>query len=305
MTGIDTAGGVPAAWYPDPQGPPLLRWWDGSAWTAHTMERPAQPTPQPSLAVRQPVLQPAADWSAAAMEPTNAYVPMRDFADRREQPPRVAASAGGRGSTHTAAAWMLALYPLLQVAILLVITFVVESFGGTTSRYAITGSSVVFSLYCGYADSKTLRSRGYRAPGWGWALLPLVYFIIRTVRVGRSSLGPLFAGVALQLVFAAIVVASVLLPLYLASTSDGALAPGDRAMLLTPEGMADSVAADLAANGYEVTGVTCEQLASPAAGTRANCTAQTADSTLSVVVEATPADAQHAYAIVSGVEYAR
>ena len=27
---------TPAGWYPDAHDPHLLRWWDGSAWTAHT-----------------------------------------------------------------------------------------------------------------------------------------------------------------------------------------------------------------------------------------------------------------------------
>ncbi|WP_440712091.1 DUF2510 domain-containing protein [Gordonia sp. FQ] len=27
---------VPAGWYPDPNGAPLQRYWDGAAWTEHT-----------------------------------------------------------------------------------------------------------------------------------------------------------------------------------------------------------------------------------------------------------------------------
>ena len=30
------AGSTPASWYPDPQNPTQLRYWDGNAWTAHT-----------------------------------------------------------------------------------------------------------------------------------------------------------------------------------------------------------------------------------------------------------------------------
>jgi hypothetical protein len=33
-------GGQPAPnWYPDPQDPAVLRWWDGTAWTPHTQPR--------------------------------------------------------------------------------------------------------------------------------------------------------------------------------------------------------------------------------------------------------------------------
>ncbi len=34
---------VPPGWYPDPQGYPALRWWNGWAWTAHTGPLPPPP----------------------------------------------------------------------------------------------------------------------------------------------------------------------------------------------------------------------------------------------------------------------
>ena len=39
-------GTVPAGWYPDNQDAALLRWWDGTQWTAHTQPRPV-PVPVP------------------------------------------------------------------------------------------------------------------------------------------------------------------------------------------------------------------------------------------------------------------
>ena len=42
-----TAGSTPApppGWYTDPENPFLYRWWDGTAWTAHTAPVNGQPT---------------------------------------------------------------------------------------------------------------------------------------------------------------------------------------------------------------------------------------------------------------------
>lgn len=33
---------IPQGWYPDPAGSPYRRWWDGTEWTQHTDEPPAQ-----------------------------------------------------------------------------------------------------------------------------------------------------------------------------------------------------------------------------------------------------------------------
>lgn len=38
---------IPPGWYPDPQGYPMLRWWDGWAWSDHT-----GPLPPPPVVVR-------------------------------------------------------------------------------------------------------------------------------------------------------------------------------------------------------------------------------------------------------------
>lgn len=43
-----------AGWFPDPQGGPMMRYWDGSAWTAHTspaVKQPAVQAPFPVVAI--------------------------------------------------------------------------------------------------------------------------------------------------------------------------------------------------------------------------------------------------------------
>jgi hypothetical protein len=34
------SGSIPAGWYPDPQDPATIRWWDGAQWTSHVQPRP-------------------------------------------------------------------------------------------------------------------------------------------------------------------------------------------------------------------------------------------------------------------------
>ena len=37
---VPAAPPVPPGWYPDPHGAPAQRWWDGTAWSAHTAPQP-------------------------------------------------------------------------------------------------------------------------------------------------------------------------------------------------------------------------------------------------------------------------
>ena len=57
-----------AAWYPDPQTPGQVRWWDGTNWTEH-VSVPANPMQSSQIAIESTVLQIAeADAALAAAD---------------------------------------------------------------------------------------------------------------------------------------------------------------------------------------------------------------------------------------------
>lgn len=67
MRVTDVVTGLPpAAWYPDPSDPGILRWWDGESWSTHTMTNPAEPAPV--VAVEPVAVEPVA-VEAVAVEP--------------------------------------------------------------------------------------------------------------------------------------------------------------------------------------------------------------------------------------------
>jgi hypothetical protein len=71
----------PAGWYPDPAAADSMRWWDGSAWTAHTQPTPqaAPPHPQPVAAAPQPYVTPQPYATAPPQQSYAAWPAQRQF----------------------------------------------------------------------------------------------------------------------------------------------------------------------------------------------------------------------------------
>ncbi|MES1212205.1 MAG: DUF2510 domain-containing protein [Leifsonia sp.] len=64
----DPNGGPVAAWYPDPETPGMVRWWDGMKWTEH-VSVPANPVQSSQAAIQASVPQIAeADAALAAAD---------------------------------------------------------------------------------------------------------------------------------------------------------------------------------------------------------------------------------------------
>lgn len=288
MTGFDTRTGVPAAWYPDPQGPPLLRWWDGSSWTPQTMD--------PRAAVEEVALP-----APPTVEPEPAgYVPMAGFPSTPSRRATYVSMPQPTASTQTGPIWFLALYPAISVVVTLVFGAIAGGMTGTMPQFAVGGASLIITLLLCSSDSRALKERGYRPPGWGWGLIPVVYFIYRIVRLGKEALWPFLVWLGLQIVLSVVIVLAVLLPLITSGAFDGPLSTTERAAQLTPDGMADQLAADLSKADYDVTSVVCPPLPSMAAGTEVQCQVETPTTTMYVVVAVTPDEPGTAFVVGGG-----
>src|SRR3954454_3780134 len=125
---------VSAGWYQDPASSVQVRWWNGIAWTEHVREKPTtSPAMTGQVAISQAGLASAIHASSVTETTEERIAAVRDLepqcvigavenpvvGSQASSPARVQGmaaaaatnSSAGRGST--AAAWMIALSPLL------------------------------------------------------------------------------------------------------------------------------------------------------------------------------------------------
>lgn len=153
-----------AGWYPDPQGPGMLRYWDGRAWTGHQVPRSEQSA--------QPGGPPSAPTSSSPSSP--------DSPSSLDSPTETATPS----STY---AWLLAATPIILLAVNAVLALLIP--GDTPG----VGSSVALGLVIGlvFADSQVLERAGVRVSKWWGVLLLPVYLILRTKRARSTAAIPL------------------------------------------------------------------------------------------------------------------
>ncbi|PJJ55271.1 DUF2510 domain-containing protein [Compostimonas suwonensis] len=152
-------------WYPDPEGSGQVRWWDGTAWTAH-LANPGGTTTASTVQPGTPVYNPFI-WLVAVVLPILSLLVFVSFDFTGYLTRSMEASLDPSATTQLAT--------LLDPGYLLV----------TATSWVIYGLTVIFA----YLDWRRLRRDGYVRPfHWAWAFLnSLVYTIGRSVVAHRRS----------------------------------------------------------------------------------------------------------------------
>ena len=212
-----------AGWFSDPASIMQLRWWDGVAWTDHTMAAPQEvaianapldawtppaqhvetapvrerrrgrsaataalpPVPVPQVPVSQAATPYATVPVNVGWDGTNApYVPF----SQQFSPMRMLTPVRSAGSPNTPAIWLLALLPLILIPAQIAgfYTRVTTTNVGAVS-FGVGVLAAVIALVI--ADTVCLRRRNLPAasPLWLLLLAPLVYFIARRVKFKKTG----------------------------------------------------------------------------------------------------------------------
>jgi hypothetical protein len=210
---------IPAGWYSDPTDASQLRWWNGSAWSQHVQQRPAPISPTPVEAA--PVV--SAQVEAAQVEPAQAavepvrFTPVTETPLVRTQLVETAASVDDEAvptRSNTVSSWFVALSPFYYAIAFIIALPALASIAGVAVLGAIAAAVLVIpfaiALIFAISDFSALKKRGIprpAAPGWMF-LTPLVYLIVRTVRVRRATgkgSAPLWVWIAAWAVSSAII----------------------------------------------------------------------------------------------------
>ena len=189
-------------------------------------------------------------------------------------------------SPTTGAIWIMAISPIIQVAIGWVLfSYLAVDIDGP-ARYGFLGGIAALFVILAVIDRRSLRNNGYdKVPSVLWSLVPLFYFIARIVRTGARSVAPLLVWILSQ---AAVVAAVVLLmmPLIMALTAADTtteppaatvqpdsviLTEAQQAALLTPEGATEYARTSMASQGVLAEDLTCPAFPSTEVGATITC----------------------------------
>ncbi|MEP6843460.1 MAG: DUF2510 domain-containing protein [Pseudolysinimonas sp.] len=228
---------VSAGWYQDPASSEQVRWWNGVAWTEHVREKPVaaqasltQDVTGSTTATATVAAETAAQRLAAAHDlerqfgigiDENPVIPINraatttalarvTTATTTDLAARRAADHRAAGHASTASAWLIALSPLLALALGIVAAYIYFYVVATPIVFVIAVAvPFLLCLLWALADRRTLKDRGFRPRSGAFALLTgLGYLIARRSRIPGS--GPIAMLLVVgALAFGAIPVASL------------------------------------------------------------------------------------------------
>ena len=321
------SGMPPAGWYPDSDDPTAHRWWDGASWTDHLQAPSASAAPLTRRELRAQVgalTYGLPDEGAAVAvlerEPSPvAQVSTRELARRaagyeaREDTEEYfganyASEPRHQGSAQTLSGWFFAFSPLWYGGTTILVNLLLPFLDQNISPFASLLLAVLLMFGLARHDGILLKQRGYdRPPSAGWVFLPLVYFILRTVRVGRRGVPMLVVWSALQtlLVVSFVWLFSIALslvtqlnpteqpveqtaPIESSEIEQGtALSEDERAYMLTPPGIEDSLRFYFAQE-MEVQSIDCDPFTTTAAGSTTTCLVVGDGAGYEVILRVTP-----------------
>lgn len=281
--------GAPAAprpgWYPDPYGPPALRWWDGTQWGTQT-----QPLPQseqvphaapPGSASATPSAYdtfPGQDAGQAGRHRASGGSPHGDgYTQDLSQGPLPAQPPSGKAAQSPPWPWVVAAAPLVQLGIA-ILAAVLTSPADNVTACLLCGAAVaaLFAIFAAFRDVRALRAAGETlnpALPWWCLLVPWAYLWARAVkRPGRTNTdwGLLAGSVAAWLLV--IVISS---PVLGAVTTDSAT--------FSQAGVQAQIASGIKAQTGVTVTVSCPANPPLDPGSKFECIARAADGSSTVV----------------------
>lgn len=234
-------------------------------------------------------------------------------------PPPAVEEERWRGSAQTVAGWFFATALLWSGIPGAVVAALMPTWDLRAVQLGSLAVIVLFTLLLAHWDGKRLRAKGYRAVGVGWALLPLIYFIIRVVRTGPRGIGMLVTWVVLlaMTVGAALVVgeqqhlfdrlgqvaapqtSAASSPLVTQLPAPHVLSDDERAQALSPGVFQQAVLDAITTSGHEAGDILCEPFTTTSTGTFAGCNVVIDGQPYSMILRETPEDPEYAFAIDS------
>jgi len=187
--GYGTPAAPPPGWYPDPYGPPALRWWDGIQWCSQT-----RPLPQPEQALRPPdpgVFPGGQD----ADHPGRHRAPgaPQDGGYAQDLPWALPAQPSARTAAQSPPwPWAVAAAPLVQLGIA-ILAAVLTSPDDNVVGCLLAGGVVafLFAIFAAFRDIRALGAAGEDlnpALAWWCLLVPWAYLWARAIkRPGRTN----------------------------------------------------------------------------------------------------------------------